>query len=160
LLNDEQVTKAQASLAALRVVGIPIPMRSIPPRPGVASLDDALKVAPDFVLLRTTRDTVNQFLNQHDWLPAKRRYPLDFLWQSKQIVIVTGTQGPNTLMIYDPGLRLEFAFDPRAGHFVHGCHEYPAAGLQLIRAWEPSGENGTMIERDVRGENIRIGPRG
>jgi len=31
--------------------------------------------------------------------------------------------------------------------------------LHLIRIWEPGAGPGTFVERDVRAENIRIGPR-
>ena len=70
-------------------------------------------------------------------------------------------QATTALTIYDGKYRprAEFAFDPAAGHVVHRCREYPAGGLHLIRVWEPGAEAGTFVERDVRAENIRIGPR-
>ena len=160
MFDDEQFTKAQAKLAALKIDGIPIPKRSVPPRPGVPSLEDALKVAPDFVLLRTTRRTVNDFLTQYDVNAVRHRFPLELLPDTQRVVIVGGEgQGPASLMIHTAALRLEFAFDPKAGHVVHRCHEYPVGGLQLVRVWEPHMETGAMIPRDMRAENIRIGPR-
>jgi hypothetical protein len=161
LLNDEQFAKAKERLAALQVDGMPIPMRGIPSRPGVPSLADAFKVAPDFVLLHTTRRTVNDFLTQYDVNAVRHRFPLELLPDDNRVVILGGGEGvnPASLMIYTPALRLEFTFDSKAGYRVHRCHEYPASGLQLVRVWQPDKTPSAMIERDVRGENIRIGPR-
>lgn len=161
LICEVDVSLLGKNLAAFQVEGIPIPRRSIPNRPGVPSLEDAFKVAPDFVLLRTTRRTVNDFLTQYDLNDVRHRFPLELLPENNRVVILGGAvaHNPASLMIYTPSLRLEFTFDPKAGYAVHRCHEYPASGLQLVRVWQPD-ETGAMVERDVRAENIRIGPRG
>jgi hypothetical protein len=159
MLSDDQFTKAKEKVAAIQVDGVPIPPRSIPPRPGVPSLEDALKVAPDFVLLRTTRRTVNDFMTQFDLEPVKRRFPIDFLTASNPLVIASGAS-PGSLVIHGPSIRLEFTFDPKAGYVVHRCHEYPAGGLRLVRAWYPDPKTGSMTEADLQEIEIRIGPRG
>jgi hypothetical protein len=119
-------------------------------------LNDAFRIAPDFILLRTTRRTVNDFLAQYDLAPVERLFPLDFLHSGQRVLIIGGGsvkgQKPTALTIYDAELRprLEFEIDPQAGYAVHGVTEYPARGLHLVR-----GE-----ERDVRAENIWMGPSG
>ncbi len=162
LLTFERYKKAQEALAALTIDGMPIPRRSIPSRPGVPSLQDAFKVAPDFVLLRTTRRTLNDFIAQFDLEPLKQHLSLDFLGKSKQVVILGGRRdgnSPNSVMICDPSIWLEFQFDPKAGYVVHRGHEYPAGGLQLMRVWELDRFSRTMLGRTMEPQTIRIGPR-
>ncbi|OAI54288.1 hypothetical protein AYO44_15210 [Planctomycetaceae bacterium SCGC AG-212-F19] len=164
LLDQPRCELLKARLAAIRPAGIPLEMRSVPSRPGVASLQDAFKVASDFVLLRTTRRTVNDFLWQFELKPWFRDAALDFPVKGEGLLIVGGGavrgQDPTTLTIFDATYhpRLEFRFDPRAGHVIHRCDEYPAGGLHLVRIWEQGPQPGTFVEHDVRPVNIRIGP--
>jgi hypothetical protein len=50
------------ALAAWRPAGIPLPRLGRPPRPGVVSLEDALQVADDFLIERTTANSVAEFV--------------------------------------------------------------------------------------------------
>src|SRR5262249_19093108 len=142
--------------------GIPIPVRSILPRPGVPSLEDAFKVAPDFVLLRTTRRTVNDFLTQFDLEPVRKIFETDLSLPGQKVIILGGMKsgdGTGSLVVDDACVRLEFEFDSKAGYVVDRCHEYPAGGLRLVRAWYRNPKSQAMTEADMREMDIRIGPR-
>lgn len=52
-----------AALAAWTPTGVPLPRLGRPPRPGVVSLEDAFQVADDFVIERTTRSSVDAYLD-------------------------------------------------------------------------------------------------
>src|SRR5262249_31708101 len=58
LADAKVVERWQDRLRALPVDGLPLTNPGPPPRPGVVSLHDALRVADDFFILSTTRQTV------------------------------------------------------------------------------------------------------
>jgi hypothetical protein len=137
--------------------GIALAPAASPVRPGVPSLQDALRIAPDFILLRTTRRAAADFIAQFDWTPLGNRIAIDFLSPNRPPLIVGGEavkRPRGSLLIFDETLRprLEFAIDPRGGYSLGGAAEYPSAGLQLIRIWDPG-------ELDIQAENIWIRPR-
>jgi len=49
-------------------------------RPGVVSLADANKAAADFVILRSTRGSLAEFLKRYDWQPLAARFPAIHEW--------------------------------------------------------------------------------
>jgi hypothetical protein len=55
-----------AVLKALPVAGVPITELAPRERPGVVSIADAAKASADFVLLRTTRGSLDELLAQYD----------------------------------------------------------------------------------------------
>src|SRR5262249_46809227 len=78
----------EESLRRLRTLpgaGLPIQRQLGPVRPGVASLQDALQVADDFVLLRTTRRTAQEFLGRFDLSVLAGRDTLDYLDTGKDV---------------------------------------------------------------------------
>ncbi len=91
--------------------GIPLSARPGPARPGVVALSDALEVAPDFILLRSTRRSVEDFLAQYGTLVG---HP-DFFAANRPALIVGGTavdgQRTGTLLLYDEDFRLRLALE-------------------------------------------------
>lgn len=98
--------------------GLPLKPTPLPIRPGVASLADAVRVADDFVLLRTTRRSADEFLACYDWAPLVERLNLDCLASGHRLLIVGGVfvgKPLGTVLVYDDGLhlRVELVADRR-----------------------------------------------
>jgi hypothetical protein len=94
-------------LQTLPVRGLPLQPVPMATRPGVASLADAFRVAPDFVLLRTTRRSVREFLGAD----AFRALAPSYTWHESPLplLIVGGAAigaAPQLLRIYDGALQL------------------------------------------------------
>jgi hypothetical protein len=131
LITEAARQNFQRRLDELTVEGVRPPASSARPRPGSVSLGDAHRVAPDFVILRTTDRSAREFWGLFDWSPLDAKVPLDFL---KGQVIIARSQGEAAVTVYEnpsrPFLRLEF--DPGKGYAVRGGVEYPAAGLTAV----------------------------
>jgi hypothetical protein len=125
-----------------------------PARPGVIALSDARRAAPDFVFLRTTAGTLRALFEQYDFTPLRERFRLDFLAQPRDLLLASSANG-DSLILYDAALRprLELDVDIRLGFRRRAGHEYPAAGLQVLRLWEDD-KGDSVVERDVREEAI------
>ena len=115
-------------LNTLVVKGIALEPGSLRPRPGAASLADALQVASDFLLLRTTRRSGDEVLELLE--PALRKE----IGQPRLMVGGSMLPGrrPETLTFFDADLqpRLEVGFDPAAGMMCRRGREFPASGLR------------------------------
>ncbi|HEV3446313.1 MAG TPA: hypothetical protein VG099_16840, partial [Gemmataceae bacterium] len=124
------------ALRNLRVSGVPVRQPASSQRPGAVSLADAAKAANDFILLRTTRQTVQAFLGLFDFTALKERVDGAYLDSAKRLLIVNsaavGEPGNGKLLIYDNSLsgRLEMQIDPSQGYQSRAGIEYPAAGLR------------------------------
>jgi len=77
----------RAALPALDVVGLPLSAVQFEER-RIVSLADAGRAADDFLLLRTTRQSVADFLAQYDFAPLAGRFDLDFLTRDRQALVV------------------------------------------------------------------------
>jgi hypothetical protein len=131
----------------LKIKGFhPLP-EAEPARPGSVSISDALKASPDFVILRTTKNSTKGFLEcfQFEAL-AKQISSLDWFEKLEMLVIrKTSKDAPGVLSIYDgKGInRLEFSINISQGYQCRAGLELPRAGLRLVGAW---GEDGRPIE--------------
>jgi hypothetical protein len=164
LLSEEQTTALAARLNALAVPGVPIERSGVSPRPGVPSLQDALRVADDFVLVRSTKRAVMDFLAQYNLSPVRARFAVEWLTGEEPMLIagsgsVAGTR-PGTLRLFDSDLqlRLEFEMEPGPGYTSGLMGEFPRHGLRLVRIWQKS-EGGQPSEREIRQEQIWLLPR-
>jgi hypothetical protein len=92
-------------------------------RPGVATLADMHKVAPDFRLLRTTRSSLDELLAHYEWQPPEAAAAPVARWLSadRQVLLVPHfppdeSLAHATLRAYDRTceLRLELEFDVSA----------------------------------------------
>src|SRR5262249_11952386 len=115
----------------------------------------------DWLILRTTRQTLRDFQEQYDlrWLIARtgELVPAVEQWQ---LLAPGGTEAEPTLCAYDRDyrLRLEMTADVSRGYGARGGVESPAAGLRVVRAWGPGGAE--MAEPlNLRNEHIDLPPR-
>src|SRR5207244_586428 len=57
----------QTDVDTVQFGGLPLPRSKAPSRPGVVSLNDAWQRSDDFVLVSTTRSSMNEFRSHFDW---------------------------------------------------------------------------------------------
>jgi hypothetical protein len=124
------------ALAELQVPGLPL--SAVQCEEGrVVSLADVGRAASDFVLLRTTKQSVEDFLDWFDFANLDNRY-LDFRIQL--IVPIACPQGATqrVLAVYDVQWRkrLELGFRREQGYEVRSGREYPRGGLEVLRVWQ------------------------
>ena len=123
--------------------------------PGTVSLDDAFKVAKDFILLRTTRQSAQEFLDLIDLKHLAVRFDATYLQASNPVLIVTaaacGEGGDGIIVIFDSlaRKRLELQIDSSLGYRCRAGQEFPAAGLRIQRVL-PIGDGGEMVDDDLR----------
>jgi hypothetical protein len=134
-------------------------------RPGTVSLGDALEVADDFVLVRTTARSVHDFLVQFDFAALAERFSLTYLASHQRMLIVPGTTGrappQGILDVYDSQVRrrLHLRINWEEGYETRGGGEVPAGGLTLLKVWDEQDQMESLCERDLAGEKWVIRPR-
>jgi hypothetical protein len=145
-------------LRSLDTHGLTLMPSRLPQRPGAATLDDLFKVAPDFVLLRTTRRTAADFFAAYGLAPVLARFSLEHLAHGR-VLIVSGAalpgKHPGLLAVFDDQYRqrLEFEIDAREGYTTTPRGEQPTGGLRLLRVWTRDG----TAEHDLSGADTRSG---
>jgi hypothetical protein len=144
---------------ALPIEGIGLGSPGNATRPGAVSVEDARKVAEDMRFLRTTRRSVADFLAQFDFASLGYLLPVDYL-VSERPVLILREGGEGLLAIYDAlwRKRLELRVDARGGYERRAGTEYPCAGLQVLRFWEPVEDSEQLRARDLEGEGIIVPP--
>jgi hypothetical protein len=154
LFEDKSLCEqAGGALRDLKVEGLRVAPAVASLRPGAVSVQDADRVAGDFLFLRTTRGSLNDFLNQFDFTPLRQRCGCGFLQTGERVLVLRGASSPGmpegSLVVYDAALRqrIELQIDGGQGYETRGGSEYPKAGLRVVRVWEPSDEGGW---REVR----------
>jgi hypothetical protein len=106
-IDDARRDVLRSALENLPVWGVPLRDLSPRERPGVVSIADAGKAAPDFVLLRTTRRSLLELLAYVDvtrLAPASAR---DWLTQERDVLLVQHDSGRPVLRGYRHG-QIEF----------------------------------------------------
>jgi hypothetical protein len=159
-------TKLEEHRNALRALDVPgIAVKTGPGnyRPGIVSLADALRVAEDFVVLRSTERSWIELRQQYYFPLISKRFSLKDLNSAKPLLILrtTPSESPNekvTIFDYKFRERLEFAFDPRDGYLYHLGVEVPASPLRLLRVWEESDTPAQLQECDLSAEPILLQP--
>lgn len=126
-------------LRQLPVDGLPLHNLGPPPRPGVVSLHDTGRIAGDFMLLRTTRRTIREFVRQYDVEPLERLGLPASAWR---LVIPGGSDSAPTLRVCDANLRqrAELSVDLSRGYSSRAGVEFPAAGLRVLQWWDQTGD--------------------
>jgi hypothetical protein len=142
LLSDGDYAERSAAVRDLQMEGISISRPINSGRPGV-SLADAFRVADDFVILRTTARSAQEFLGLFDFTPIRQHDAAEYLDSPHRITIVSapalGEEKLGILIIFDAlyRRRLELQIDPKHGYETRHRLEYPAAGLQVMAQWQP-----------------------
>ena len=165
-ITKEDRDALAASFSATAVRGLPAAQLATVDRPGVVSLADALKAAPDFALLRTTRSSLDELLAIYVWRPLADVSPetAEWLASSRAILLVHDAPpgGRATLKFFDAQAtaapRLALGFDHGAAGMVQyeqrGGREAPAR-LQLL-AVARLGADGQFVLDDLADRQIWI----
>jgi hypothetical protein len=159
-------TKLEELRTALRALDVPgITVKTGPGNygPGIVSLADALRVAEDFLVLRSTERSWIELRQQYHFPLISKRFSLKDLNLAKPLLILrtTPSESPNervTIFDYKFRERLEFSFDPRDGYLHHLGVEVPASPLRLLRVWEESDTPAQLREHDLSVEPILLQP--
>jgi hypothetical protein len=150
-------------LNALKVIGVSADSLQTAERPGVVSLADLAKAGPDFVLVRSTRRSLDTLFAAYDLAPLARAAPSAFellTGSSPRLLVPAGTTGSAaaTLRVYDSQARprLELALEtgaPGSSPYCERAGSEWAPRLKVVRAWEASGE-GEAAPHDFAAEPI------
>jgi hypothetical protein len=142
LLAPERRTVLADNLEALPVRGIPVNELHCRDRPGVVSLADAVKVSPDFIAVRTTSSSLNEFVQDYDWQNVHIRPVL---------LVPHHEPGAVRLVVYDHNgqARLELPLTPPVEYREVAGKEYVVHGLH-VRGVDPEG---------VLSVGVRLPPR-
>jgi hypothetical protein len=157
-LSPAHADKLRNSLREMVCVGVPVPVTIGKQRP-VVSIQDALKVADDFLIVNTTRTTVRDFLEHYDLARLKDYSDISFLESGRSSIILgsTNERGESILHLYDDqaSKRLELRVCAEEGYFTLSGADYPRGGLQALHVWEDDSRK----EVDVRSSQLIIQPR-
>ncbi|HEV3235990.1 MAG TPA: hypothetical protein VGZ25_03315 [Gemmataceae bacterium] len=123
-------------LGALKVKGLPITKLMPPASPGVVSLQDACKVAADFIVTRTTRSSLRAFCDAINWESAQAALGQEALSAAEISLIVRGLgENPDALTILDdhyrPCLRIEV--DVSRSYTSRAGVDLPVSGVKCVR---------------------------
>ena len=154
LLTTSEWEALRNRLQHLKVNGLPVSKLRASLRPSVVSLQDAGKVASDFVLVRTTPSTAAAFLGLFDWSELTKRFALDFLNAKGDCLILRGmAEDPDAITIHDnrPRPRIELTVNASSGYASRAGCDYPVAGLRAECIWEEK-DDGSLEKRSI-GQN-------
>jgi hypothetical protein len=162
LLMEADLGLLQQALLALAVPGIPVAELRCASRLGVVSLADAAKAAGDFVVLRTTAESLNLFLACFDFASLAERFDMAELTDDSWLVLGEPVEATEEIFVTfrEPGSlrkRLELSANPRAGYTVRAGVELPRSGLRVRRVWDDKGDE--LVEHDLTGEKLVLRPR-
>jgi hypothetical protein len=161
-ISRDQRERYAAAVDGLDVRGVPLRALSLLDRPGVVSLADAHKAAPDFVVLRVTRTSLERLMDHYDIGPLGELAPdlFDRSTANPRAILVhhVPRDQPSAmpgLRVYDSRGQLRFELGFAAG--AAGAVQYVERGgvelverLQVLRTWEPRAA-GEPVERNLAG---------
>jgi hypothetical protein len=144
--------------------GLPLRLNPGGQRPGAVALEDAAKIADDFVGLKTTTQSAVEFLGVFDFGPVADRFPCCFPFLSAKLPVVIiranalEEHASNIITIFDNELRrrLELEVDLSRGFCSREGVERPRAGLRVLRAWVPGETSDELVEHDLQPEQITL----
>ncbi len=160
LLTPEDYDAWQRALCAdAQLQGLKLDAIAGPLCPGVISLSDARRAAPDFLFLRTTTSTLRQLFDQYDFAPLMKRFRLALLEPMANLLLARTNRG--MLVLHDAAHRprLEMEVDTSRGFRRRGGREVSVAGLRVLRVWEDAGEGELLILRELSTEAVLVRPR-
>jgi hypothetical protein len=142
----EELTRRVDEMA---LPGYSVAAAGFPPRPGVPCLEDANLAAPDFVFLRTTRSSLDEFLSHFNLEPLRERFHETYLWlcRGKDVLLIrthTGVRPDQPLLTtFDaastPRLQLALVADHCVSYVESAGRELPVGGLHVIGAANAEG---------------------
>src|SRR5205814_4746059 len=87
--REKDPSRFRGMLERLNVLGVPVRPGGNDQRPAALSLADAANVANDFLLLRTTRQTIQDFVELFDFTEMQKKFDLACLDPDKKVLIVS-----------------------------------------------------------------------
>jgi hypothetical protein len=160
LLTPEDCEARQSALLADRSLrGLTLDAIAGPLSPGVISLSDARRAAPDFIFLRTTTGTLRQLFDQYDFAPLMKRFRLALLEQPSNLLLARANHG--SLVLHDAAHqpRLEMEVNTSRGFRRRSGQEIAVAGLRVLRVWEDAAESELPTLRELSAEMVIVAPR-
>jgi hypothetical protein len=126
--SPTMAAETRQRLASLELPGVPMPRLNRPARPGVLSLTDAFQTADDFVIERTTRRSIDKFLQHFDWSS------FDMEPQSWRLMLPTPMQETQVFHLLGDDFVpwLQFKVDASGGFRCRNGIELPVLGLQAL----------------------------
>ena len=137
-IDEETHGQTLGVLNEMPLEGRPLSELAVRDRPGVVSLADAAKAAPDFKILRTTPGSLEALLSHFDLSELERVAPdcVEWLLNDRQVLLVSHSpadrhSASSTLRFYDRQgtVRLELGFETTPGQGVR-CRE--RGGVELV----------------------------
>jgi hypothetical protein len=120
-----------ALIRTLPLRGAPLPLTKGPARPGTVSLDDACKVAPDFIFLRTTGRSVAELRRLFDFSEVERHCGPGLLAPDRGWLLIRDEDPPWLALYNADGQKLcRLRVRDDQGYIHRGGCECPAAGLE------------------------------
>ena len=148
LLPGPGAVERWTEIVAPPAAGIPFSDPGPPPRPGVVSLHDAVRVADDWLILSTTRRAIADLMREYDFDEFLRAgtIPAPATWR---IVVPAADAGGWSLLVYDQHFRpiLELRPDYSDGYRTRGGSELVAAGLQVVVTGEENWDGARIRPR-------------
>jgi hypothetical protein len=142
-LSDEVANTLWQQLRSLEVPGLPAVELASPRRPVVA-LVDALRVADDFVFLRTLPRGIADFAEQVD-LSSLELFDLQRLFTPAEggllVRLAKTSSSDEGLAVFDRALRkrMEMDLNEPTTYACWAGREYPVGGLRVLRIWDSAG---------------------
>jgi hypothetical protein len=109
-------------------------------RQGVVSLEDAKKVALDFVFTRTTRSSLDELLSRYDWSALNAASPGVYQWLEAERDVLLIRTGRATLTALDAAQRARVKLElPEPVRFVE------CGGIEYVEDLRAVPENGASV---------------
>jgi hypothetical protein len=162
LLAPAACDRLRRSLEAEEVVGIPAADLRTATRPGTVSLADVRRAAEDFILLQSTRRSVEDFLSWYEFKPLASHFRIGWLTPPNRVLIVGETvSGRETVLtLFDASARrrMELSVEAADGYISRAGVEHPVGGLRVRRVWEPGAQPEEWREHDLDEETLVLRP--
>jgi hypothetical protein len=161
-LGDSSRTSTDLSGMKLPNSGLPLRPEAGGQKAGVVAIEDAAKIAKDFMVLRTTRASARQFLDLFDFASLGKRFDLAFLDATQPMLIIRANaielREPSVIAVFDAQLRrrLELEADPSKGYETRGGIQLPVNGLRVLRVWTIDPSDGERREHNLQQEQIVV----
>jgi hypothetical protein len=149
LFGDDAIAAAKSTLQHLHCEGLRINDFILIRSKTSFSLADAALVADDFLLLRTTPGSAQDFFNLFDFSSALQAVGCQDLLSGGPVLIVrtdASSSGEPLISIFDIALkrRIELKANCSQGFENRAGISYPCAGLTLWAAWDKAGNPATI----------------
>jgi hypothetical protein len=145
LMKNKELKSVIENLGRLSLCGISPMAIDRKVRPGVISITDAARAAPDFIIRKTTRKSAAKFLGFFDFDELDPQVS-SVNWPGGLPLLILQEKSPEVtpqaiLTIYDFNYvkRLQLLVDASSGYSSRAGVELPRPGLRVLHAWDAYG---------------------